>query len=164
MTWQDIFVGYRGYEKKKIVPLFPFGHGLSYTTFEYSDLQVGPWDTVTRTFNLSFKVQNTGSEAGEEVVQVYVAGPAGSIPRPVKELVDFKKVKLKAGAVTEMITRTLDVSALSYWDTGSGVWVVEAGDYVVHIAASSEDIRASKSIRLPSTIVWKESQGQRIYI
>lgn len=137
---EGIFVGYRYYDARQIEPLFPFGHGLSYTTFTYSGLKlprkVRPGETVTVTLT----VTNSGQVAGKEVVQLYLADPQSSLPRPPKELKGFVKVALAPGE-SRTVTLTLDERALSFYDPAQKRWVAEAGEFEVLIGSSSRDIR-----------------------
>lgn len=147
---EGIFVGYRYYEKKKIVPLFPFGYGLSYTTFEYNNLRLNtaelqPGDTL----QVSVDVTNTGKRAGKEIVQLYVRDVVSSLVRPIKELKGFAKVALQPGE-TKTVTLTLDAEALAYYDDKPQQWVAEAGEFEVLIGSSSADIRATASFTLVS--------------
>jgi beta-glucosidase len=136
---EGIFVGYRYYDQKGVEPLFPFGFGLSYTTFAYSDLvlpeQVAPGEEV----EVSLTVTNTGEVTGKEVVQLYVADPVSSLVRPVKELKRFKKVALEPGESTT-VTFTLDERALSFYDPVVKQWVAEPGEFNVMVGSSSRDI------------------------
>ncbi len=138
---EDIFVGYRWADKEKTTPLFPFGHGLSYTSFEYGkpsadkkSLTVG--DTITFTVN----VRNTGDREGQEIVQLYVTDKKSSLPRPVKELKGFKKVKLAPGE-EKQVSITIGRDALSYFDDNKHEWVAEPGKFEAIIGASSRDIK-----------------------
>ncbi len=138
---EGIFVGYRWAEEKHIKPLFAFGHGLSYTTFEYGKVtsdkkSMSPSDQIT----FSVKVKNTGTRAGEEVVQLYISDLKCSVPRPVKELKGFEKVALQPNE-EKTITFTIDKSALSYFDAAKHDWVTEPGDFTALIGAASDDIR-----------------------
>jgi beta-glucosidase len=130
---EGIYVGYRHFDRHNIEPLFPFGHGLSYTTFSYSDLKVSPHE-------VSLAVRNTGSREGAEVVQLYVGDSHSSVDRPVKELKGFHRVVLKPGEV-ETVKFGLDKSALSYYSTAKKDWVVEPGTFEVLVGSSSRDIR-----------------------
>ena len=152
---EGIFVGYRYYDKKKIAPLFPFGHGLSYTTFTYSNLVLNatnysPGDTI----QVAVDVTNTGSRAGQEVVQVYVRDVQASLARPEKELKAFAKVALVPGE-KKTIHFTLDQAALAYYDPARPGWVAEAGEFRVLIGSSSRDIRLSELFTLTATAVNK---------
>jgi beta-glucosidase len=149
---EGIYVGYRYFDTKNVEPLFPFGFGLSYTTFDYSDLKVvnrtefegkNPvHDTV-----VSLKVRNTGSRAGAEVVQLYIHDGHSKIDRPLRELKGFRRVELKPGE-TQTVQFTLDRAALSYWSPEKKDWVAEPGKFEVQIGASSRDIRLHAPLEL----------------
>jgi beta-glucosidase len=145
---EGIYVGYRGFDRGKVEPLFPFGHGLSYTTFEYSGLEVSP-EAVKRdgTVDVTLKVKNTGARPGAEVVQLYVHDPESSVDRPEKELKGFRRVSLQPGE-TRAVSFTLDRSALSFFDPGRREWVAEPGAFEVLVGASSRDIRLRGAFRL----------------
>lgn len=139
---EGIFVGYRWTDKqKKVKPLFPFGHGLSYTTFEYgkptADSKTMP---ANGTLTVKVTVKNTGTRKGQEIVQLYLSDKKSSLPRPVKELKGFKKVKLSPGEETE-VTFTIDKEALSYFDDTRHAWIAEPGKFEAIIAASATDIK-----------------------
>jgi beta-glucosidase len=151
---EGIFVGYRYYEKKKIKPLFPFGFGLSYTTFAYNNLRLStselqPGDML----QVSVDVTNTGKRAGKEVVQLYVRDVVSRLVRPEKELKGFAKVALKPGE-TKTVTLTLDADALTYYDDKPQEWIAEAGEFQVLIGSSSADIRATASFKLAATVTF----------
>jgi beta-glucosidase len=131
---EGIYVGYRGFDKNNVEPLFPFGYGLSYTTFEYSGLKIA-FPTVT------VSVRNSGPRAGAEVVQLYLQPPPARVDRPVKELKGFGRVMLEPGE-TKTASFTLDESALSYYDSAVHDWVAQSGRFTVLVGASSRDIRA----------------------
>jgi beta-glucosidase len=135
---EDIFVGYRHYDAKKIEPKFCFGHGLSYTTFEWGDVRVDG-DTI------SVDVTNTGPVAGQEVVQVYVADREASVPRPEKELKGFAKVALEPGE-TKSVDVTLDANAFAFWHPDRHAWTVEPGEFDILAGPSSRDIRARTTV------------------
>jgi beta-glucosidase len=135
---EGVFVGYRGYEHNGTKPLFPFGFGLSYTTFAYSNLSVRP-ATADGNVVVAFDVKNTGSREGAEVAQVYVGPPRAKVARPVKELKGFAKVNLKPGE-TKRVTVGLDKRALSYYDVGAKQWREEPGEYEVLVGHSSAEI------------------------
>ncbi len=139
---EDIFVGYRFTDKNKIKPTFPFGHGLSYTTFDYGkasiDRKKGTADDV---FTVSIPVTNTGDREGSEVVQLYISDLKSSLPRPVKELKGFAKVKLQPGQ-TENVVFEIGRDALSFFDDKAHEWVVEPGKFEAIIGASAADIRS----------------------
>ncbi|EKM59267.1 glycoside hydrolase family 3 protein [Phanerochaete carnosa HHB-10118-sp] len=149
---EGIFVGYRGYEVKKLAPLFPFGHGLSYTTFDYSALEVSGISEHGK-FSVSFTVKNMGNVEGREVTQVYIADPQSSLPRPVKELKGFAKVPVKSGH-SEKVTVHLDKYAISFYDERKGAWVAEAGKFKVLVGASSADVRLSGEVELGKSFYW----------
>lgn len=148
---EGIFIGYRYYDKRKIEVLYPFGYGLSYTTFSYEDLQISKQDaTDTDTITVSFTVCNTGQRAGAEIVQLYVHNPEGEEIRPEKELRNFTKVYLEPGE-HKTVTMELDSRAFSYYHTGIHDWYAEDGNYEIQIGASSRDIRLRQSIQITST-------------
>jgi beta-glucosidase len=140
---EGLFVGYRYYEKKKIEPLFPFGHGLSYTTFEYSNVRLDKAEyALGEPITVSVDVTNSGSRAGKEVIQLYVRDVESRLVRPEKELKAFAKVALKPGE-TQTVTLTLDERALSFYDDAQAQWAAEAGEFEVLVGASSRDIRCT---------------------
>lgn len=138
---EGIFVGYRWADKEKTKPLFSFGHGLSYTTFAYgkaiADKKVMGQD---ETLTITLPVTNTGSREGSEVIQLYISDLKSSLPRPVKELKGFSKVKLAPGETRE-VTFTIGKEALSFFDDARHEWVAEPGKFEAWIGASSTDIR-----------------------
>jgi beta-glucosidase len=148
---EGLFVGYRYYEKKQIAPLFPFGSGLSYTTFQYQDLrlsasEIGPDETL----RVSIDVTNTGERAGKEVVQVYVRDLESRLHRPNKELKGFAKVQLEPGE-RKTVTVTLDREALAYYDDRARAWVAEAGVFEVLVGSSSLAIHGVAAFTLTET-------------
>ncbi len=145
---EGIYVGYRWFENKGIKPLFAFGHGLSYTTFEYSDAKINK-SSMKRggSAEVSVKVKNTGSREGSETVQLYITDVESSLDRPAKELKDFAKVTLKPGE-TKTVKFTVTEDQLKYFDDSAHAWVAESGDFIAHIAAASDDIKASLPFRL----------------
>ena len=140
----DIFVGYRHFDKDKIAPLFPFGHGLSYTTFIYGKPQLSKTELADAddTLTVSVDVTNTGSRAGSEIVQLYITDEKSSLPRPVKELKGFGKVHLQPGE-TRTVEFTIDRESLSYFDDARHCWVAEPGRFRALVGASSRDIRGN---------------------
>jgi beta-glucosidase len=153
---EGLLVGYRWFDAKKIEPLFPFGHGLSYTRFEYSGLKLtqGRSDDGGPVVWVEFEVANTGRRAGAEVAQVYVRDEESSLPRPLKELKGFSKVFLKAGE-KKRLKLTLPASAFSFYDPARGGWVLEAGDFNVNVGASSRDTRLEGRVRLTRNLLTK---------
>jgi beta-glucosidase len=138
---EGIFVGYRGYEKEKITPLFPFGFGLSYTTFAYSDLKITPASKESGALlEVTFKVKNVGSREGEEIAELYVGDSHAPLPRPPKELKGFAKVSLRPGESKEL-SILLDRRAFSYYDVARQDWRVAPGDFNLLVGSSSADIR-----------------------
>ena len=135
---EGLYIGYRYYDTAAIAVKYPFGYGLSYTTFEYSDLR---YDSEKATF----KIKNTGKIAGIEVAQLYVSAKTGGVFRPAKELKGFARVSLEPGESTE-VTLTLDERAFSYWNFEKSGWVIESGDYEIMIGASSRDIRLRTTV------------------
>ena len=144
---EGIFVGYRYYDKKDVTPLFPFGHGLSYTSFAYSDLKVAKKVNAGQPVEVSLVVTNTGKVAGKEVVQLYVSDAKSSLPRPPKELKGFAKVDLKPGEVGT-VTFSLDERALAFYDPHKKKWVAEQGVFEVLVGSSSRDIRLKAKFEL----------------
>ena len=138
---EGIFVGYRGYDKNKTAPQFPFGFGLSYTTFNYSDLRVASLGKdAAPIVEVSFQVENTGDREGAEIAEVYVGDPQDGPPRPLKELKGFAKIGLKPGE-KRLVSLQLDRRAFSYYDTNKHAWYAPPGEYGVMVGSSSADIR-----------------------
>ena len=145
---EGIFVGYRYYDKKKVEPLFPFGHGLSYTSFKYSNLQISKNSfTPDETVEVKVDVTNTGKVSGKEVVQLYVRDVQSTFARPEKELKAFEKVELKPNE-TKTITFKLDREAFWYFDIIKNTWSTEPGDFEILVGASSRDIRLNGTVTL----------------
>lgn len=138
---EGVFMGYRYFERVQVDPLFPFGHGLSYTTFEYGrpslDRKVL---TSSGTIEVTFAVSNVGSCAGSETVQIYVRDDKSRLPRPEKELVAFEKVALEPDE-TVHLRISIDKYAVGYYDTAIPSWIAEEGSFQILIGASSTDIR-----------------------
>ena len=140
---EGLYVGYRYYETANKAVRYPFGYGLSYTTFAYSDLKVNA-DKVT------FTLTNTGSVAGAEIAQLYVAKPDATVFRPAKELKGFAKVFLKAGE-SKTVTIPLDDKTFRYWNVATDSWEVEGGSYQLLVGANVQNIRLTADITLPGT-------------
>ena len=134
---EDIFVGYRWTDRQQIKPLFPFGYGLSYTTFQVSNLRADKKEmTADDQLTITADVKNVGSLAGAEVLQLYISDTQSSLPRPVKELKGFKKVYLEPGE-TQQVSFIIDRSALSFYDEKTGAWTAEPGEFVAMVNNSS---------------------------
>lgn len=143
---EDVFVGYRYYDSKKEEVLFPFGHGLSYTTFEYSDLKLssGEW-REGEPLKVTLTVTNTGKRAGKEIVELYISDQSGEAVRPVHELKGFEKVALQPGE-SKQVTFELGDRAFAFFDERTHDWRVPNGKFVLEVGASSRDIRLAAEI------------------
>lgn len=149
---ESIYIGYRYYDTAKKDVLFPFGFGLSYTTFEYSDIKLSESEIKdNETVMVSFKIKNTGDMDGAEIAQVYVADKESTIFRPEKELRAFTKVFIKAGEEKE-VSVTLGKRAFAYYNTNIGDWHVETGEFAVLVGSSSRDIRLEAAVNVISTV------------
>jgi beta-glucosidase len=145
---EGVFIGYRGYQKYGLAPRWPFGLGLSYTTFRYSGLQVprGPQTPGTGDLQVRFTLTNTGHRRGTEIAQVYVGTlPTSAVDTPAKQLAGWARATLNPGA-SQRVTVTLDRRALSYWDVGTHQWVTPSGRVRILVGASSADTRLSSAI------------------
>ncbi len=150
---EGIFVGYRYYDRKGIAPLFPFGHGLSYTTFAYANLRLnGAASGADDPIEVQVDVTNTGSRPGQEIVQLYLRDEEARVMRPEQELKGFAKVALAPGE-TRTVTFALDRQSLAFYDTAVHDWVAEPGRFTVRVGSSSRDIR------LEDSFAW---QGDRV--
>jgi len=175
---ERFYVGYRYFEAKDIAPLFPFGHGLSYTTFDYESMGVSSQQIDdTGELVVTAIITNTGDVPGKEIVQLYVSDPVSSLQRPVKELKGFTKVSLAPGESRE-VRFTLTERAFSYYDPRQSRWVAESGEFEIAIGASSADIRLTETIQLRSTqrlnyafdeftffrVLWEDDQTRPLLI
>jgi beta-glucosidase len=142
---EGIYVGYRYFDTKNIAVSYPFGYGLSYTSFEYENMDI---HVAGDTVNISVKVKNTGDVAGKEIVEIYVSKPDTEIDRPVHELKAFAKTPLVNIGETVVLEMRIPVSDLSYWNEDKSKWTLEPGTYVISAAASSRDLKLSKDINL----------------
>jgi len=142
---EGIYVGYRHYDINDIEPLFPFGYGLSYTTFEYGNLRVERLDNGS--VNVEAEIRNTGSVAGKEVVQLYIRDLESTIDKPDKELKGFTKVLLEPGQ-SKHVSMALTRDQFAYFDRGNDQWIVEPGEFEILIGASSRDIRLRKKLKI----------------
>ncbi len=148
---EGVFVGYRYYDAKEMEVAFPFGHGLSYTSFKYSDLKLDRTEMTDQdTLTVSVDVTNTGDRAGKEVVQLYVSDLTGAVRRPVKELKGYEKVSLEPGE-TKTVTMTLDKRSFAWYSTDLHDWYAASGEYEILIGASSRDIRLTENVHLTGT-------------
>jgi beta-glucosidase len=145
---EGVFVGYRHYDRSTVKPLFPFGFGLSYTRFEYSDLKISQEPAGAKGLvSVSFKIKNAGLREGAEVAELYVGDSHASVPRPAKELKGFAKVSLRPGE-TKQVTLSLDRRAFSFFDIAKHDWSAEPGDFAILIGSSSADIRLRGNFKL----------------
>lgn len=149
---EGVFVGYRYYDKKEMPVLFPFGFGLSYTTFACSNLRLsGAKITDQETLSATVTVTNTGSRAGKTVVQLYVGDRESTVLRPIRELKGFEKVELQPGESRD-VTFTLDKRAFAYWNAAIHDWHVETGAFTIEVGQSSRDIEVSGEVTVESTV------------
>ncbi|MCD8043071.1 MAG: glycoside hydrolase family 3 C-terminal domain-containing protein [Tannerellaceae bacterium] len=145
---ESIFVGYRWTDKNNIKPLFPFGHGLSYTTFEYGKVAIDKKNmTSGETVTVTVPVKNTGNRTGAEVVQLYISDLKSSLPRPVKELKGFEKVELAPGE-EKLVSFCITEEALQFFDDKKHSWIAEPGDFEVIIGASATNIKGKTKFKL----------------
>ena len=140
---EGLFVGYRHLEKHNIPPLFPFGHGLSYTTFAYTNITVSKVDEERVVVGVD--IHNQGDRSGYEVVQLYVEDVEASVERPIKELKGFEKIEISPGEVKKVSFR-LNQRDFSFWDSISKCWTVEPGTFRIHLGSSSADIRLTADL------------------
>jgi beta-glucosidase len=143
---EGVFVGYRHFDKSTVKPLFPFGYGLSYTSFAYKNLTISPASSAQQV-SVAFDVTNTGTRAGADVAEVYVGDRHASVPRPVKELKGFKRVSLNPGETKNLVVK-LDRRAFSYYDVMSHSWTVAPGDFDLFVARSATDIALTGKVAL----------------
>jgi beta-glucosidase len=148
---EEVFIGYRHYDARKIAPLFPFGFGLSYTTFAYSDLRVGPTAIKeTESVMVEVKVKNTGPVTGQEVVQLYVHEQRPKVVRPEKQLKAFAKVALQPSE-EKTVSFRLERRDFTYYDTSRQDWLVNSGKFDILVGASSQDLRLTQTIEVQAT-------------
>jgi len=155
---EDIFVGYKHYQHKDITPLFAFGHGLSYTTFQYSDIKVSEPEPSTRDNDIAVTVtctvKNTGNIAGSETAQLYISWPSRSaLTHPPFTLKAFSKIFLEAGA-SQLVKLPLDKYSVSSWSESSEKWVVENGSYTISVGPSSQELPLTTTITIGSGFEW----------
>ena len=142
-----IFVGYRGYEKNHTQPLFPFGYGLSYTTFGFANIKVGKTTTDTMLATVEFDITNSGSRKGADVAQVYVSDPGARVPRPLHELKGFERVELAPGQ-TRHVSVNLDARAFAYYDVATKSWTIDPGHFDIAVGDSLASLPLNAAIEL----------------
>ena len=142
---EGVFVGYRGYEHNGTKPLFPFGYGLSYTTFKYANLKITPGSGLN--YTVAFDVSNSGARAGATVAQVYVSETHATVPRPLKELKGFERVTLKPGE-TRHVAISLDGRSFAWYDADAKAWRVDPGEFTILAGNSSEDVPLKSAINI----------------
>ena len=142
---EGIYVGYRWFDTQKLQVSYPFGYGLSYTTFEYSNAQVA---NDGQNITVTVDVKNNGKVAGKEVVEVYATAPQGALDKPAQELKAYAKTKALAAGESQTVTLTIPVADLASFSEAESAWVVDGGSYNLHIGASSRDIRAELSVEV----------------
>jgi beta-glucosidase len=150
---EGVFVGYRYYTTVGVPVRYPFGHGLSYTTFDTSDLEVSASGADAAVARVT--VRNSGDVAGKHVVQLYVSTTAGPVRRPLRELRAFAKVELQPGE-SRIVELPLDRRAFAYWDTNVGDWVVASGEYVIQVCADAETVLVEEGLSLTGDAVVRE--------
>jgi beta-glucosidase len=145
---EGIFVGYRGYDKNNIEPLFPFGFGMSYTTFEYKNFVLNTKIiNGTGMIEASVEIKNTGDREGKEIIQLYISDHHASLPRPLKELKHFTKIDLKPGETRKVVFK-ISGDDLKYYNPGKGGWIAEPGVFEAQVGSSSKDIKLKESFTL----------------
>jgi len=155
---EDIFTGYRGFEHNHIAPLFPFGFGLSYTTFKYSNLHIRPSSSTGQSpenslaYEVAFDIENTGQRPGADVAQLYLSEDHPSVPRPVQELKGFTRVQLDPGQ-TRHVAIPLDARSFAWYDVDAKAWHIDAGTFTVHVARSSADPQLDGSIAIAKAVL-----------
>ncbi len=145
---EGVFVGYRGYQHDKIAPLFPFGYGLSYTTFAFKNLKVSPAQAMgTAAMTVEFDVTNTGTRKGADVAQVYVGDPHPKVPRPIRELKGFDRVELAPGE-TRHLTIPLDARSFAYYDVAGKKWVVDPGRFTIEAGDNVDSLPLKETVEI----------------
>jgi beta-glucosidase len=161
---EGVFVGYRYYDKKEIEPLFPFGYGLSYTTFEYTDISVDKKEiTDKETIEVKVKVKNTGKVKGKEIVQLYIRDVESKVNRPEKELKGFEKIELAPGE-EKTVTFKLDKRSFAYYNTEIRDWYVESGEFEILVGKSSKEIELKETVKVNSTVTIKKKYDRNSLI
>jgi beta-glucosidase len=148
---EGIFVGYKHFDKNEIEPLFPFGYGLSYTTFEISKGKLSTYDlTDDELMKVTLDIENTGKRAGLEVIQLYIGAKKSKVPKAVKELIGFSKVTLEPGE-KKQIEFVINESVLDYYDSNADAWITEDGKYILYVGNSSRNIYFTQEFNYKST-------------
>jgi len=143
---EGLLVGYRWFDTKNVAPLYPFGYGLSYTTFEFANAKADKKDySANDVIKVTVDVKNTGKADGKEVVQLYSAKADSKVTRAAKELKGFSKVMVKAGS-TETVTISIPVKELAYYEVATKKWTVEPGTYTFKLGSSSRDLKGEVSV------------------
>jgi beta-glucosidase len=156
VTYEDgIYVGYRYYETFGVKPSYEFGFGLSYTTFEYSNLKLSS-TRFSRNMTISVDIKNTGDKAGKEIAELYLSAPKGKLDKPAMELKGFAKTRLLQPGETQTVSFDIDSRSLASFDPASSSWVADAGTYQVKVGASSEDIKLTGTFSLSRTLIVKK--------
>lgn len=169
MYGEDIYVGYRYYEKTKVKPLFPFGYGLSYTNFRLSDISISqPLEGLNKikeeVLEVSVSVENTGPCGGAETAQVYISPPSNSsVARPVRELKGFKKIRLENGEKQEILISIPLALATSFWDESHSAWLSEAGKYTVIVVGTGDQNSLSGTFKVTRTRKWNGLFGPSVH-
>lgn len=159
---EGVFMGYRGYEKNHIQPQYPFGYGLSYTKFRYSDLSITPSELSNdRSIEVRFRITNIGQRAGAETAQLYVGEENPKVPRPIKELKGFQKVYLQPGESKE-VTIQLNQRSLAFYNVQARAWEADPGVYTISVGASSQDIRLNGKLVNPSLSLVSVSESEPV--
>jgi beta-glucosidase len=157
---EGVFVGYRYYDKKELQPLFPFGHGLSYTQFEYKNLTCDRLEHADQpTVELTFTLDNVGTCSGKEVVQCYIGAPETTVLRPPKELKAFDKIELQPGEATQ-VKLQIPLQDLAYFDVDEKAWITQSGLYQVYVGSSSRDIRLQDAFMVDDVIIRPVGNGK----
>jgi beta-glucosidase len=155
-------MGYRGYEKNHVQPQYPFGYGLSYTRFRYSDLSITPSKlAIDRPIEVSFRITNIGQRAGAEVAELYVAPDNPPVPRPIKELKGFQKVYLKPGE-SKQVTIKLSQRSLAFDTVQARAWEADPGAHTILVGSSSQDIRLNGKLVNPSLSLVSVSDSEPV--
>ena len=159
---EGVFMSYRGYEKNHIQPQYPFGYGLSYTKFRYSDLSITPSELSNdRSIEVRFRITNIGQRAGAETAQLYVGEENPKVPRPIKELKGFQKVYLQPGESKE-VTIQLNQRSLAFYNVQARAWEADPGVYTISVGASSQDIRLNGKLVNPSLSLASVSESEPV--